>query len=415
MIVRFIQHVFDAVTKSWNYVREVAERLHITPRMGERRFVSRCRKLSFLAVGLILVLTLTLSSRAEPSGIVDGSFEETQQPDKFGRVFKHWEGWKYEGECEFRVSTVAHSGNTSCLLYGSNQPKIRMFLNQRSVQPGRYKITAYLRGLEIGVGVFKHTTEFAFNDNYIQLEKNGTFGWTKLTYVTDVKRKSDILGPSFGLMAPGYLWIDDVSMVRVGDDVPLTPKPILGKEEQPILPPHELSKNVVHCPQCSYRNSQDWKSCYACGEKLKLQDNRDDGELIKRITSFERKSFFENGKIVKEHATDGSKAWRIDRGYSDWWGDQDWAGYDYFKVDVYTDSKKPLGVYVEIRDKLTQGYWTRVNYMTVIPSGSSTLIIPIDQLYVGEKSRPGRMLMLSDITRLVFQHRRGAARILVYR
>ena len=47
-------------------------------------------------------------------------------------------------------------------------------------------------------------------------------------------------------------------------------------------------------------------------------------------------------------------------------------------------------------------YWTRVNYSTVVPPGKSTLIIPVKQLYVGEKSRPGRMLILSGITRLVF-------------
>jgi hypothetical protein len=43
-----------------------------------------------------------------------------------------------------------------------------------------------------------------------------------------------------------------------------------------------------------------------------------------------------------------------------------------------------------------------VNYLTVVPPGQSTLILPVKQLYVGEKSRPGRMLMLGRITRLVF-------------
>jgi len=47
-------------------------------------------------------------------------------------------------------------------------------------------------------------------------------------------------------------------------------------------------------------------------------------------------------------------------------------------------------------------YWTRVNYVTVAPPGQSTLTIPLKQLYVGEKSRPGRMLLLGGITRLVF-------------
>ena len=81
---------------------------------------------------------------------------------------------------------------------------------------------------------------------------------------------------------------------------------------------------------------------------------------------------------------------------------QNWLGYDFLKADLYTDARKPMNLDVEIRDTDTRDYWTRVNYSTVVPPGKSTLIIPVKQLYVGEKSRPGRMLNLDEITRLVF-------------
>ena len=42
-----------------------------------------------------------------------------------------------------------------------------------------------------------------------------------------------------------------------------------------------------------------------------------------------------------------------------------------------------------------------MNYNTVVPPGSSTLIIP-DGVVRGEKSRPGRPLILSAIQRMVF-------------
>ena len=42
-----------------------------------------------------------------------------------------------------------------------------------------------------------------------------------------------------------------------------------------------------------------------------------------------------------------------------------------------------------------------MNYSTVVPPGRSTLVLPVKQLYVGEKSRPGRMLNLGGITKLV--------------
>lgn len=83
-------------------------------------------------------------------------------------------------------------------------------------------------------------------------------------------------------------------------------------------------------------------------------------------------------------------------------GPQDWSGYDLLKVDTYTDSQQPLHLGVEIQDTGTHDYWTRLNYSTVIPPGAGTLILPLHQLYVGEKSRPGRNVILNGITRLVF-------------
>jgi hypothetical protein len=33
---------------------------------------------------------------------------------------------------------------------------------------------------------------------------------------------------------------------------------------------------------------------------------------------------------------------------------QNWTGYDYVKADCYTDAKRPIELYVEVRDKLTR-------------------------------------------------------------
>lgn len=121
---------------------------------------------------------------------------------------------------------------------------------------------------------------------------------------------------------------------------------------------------------------------------------------VRLITSFEENNPFNGGSVVAEHATHGAKALRIDKGYVDLEKAQDWTGFDYLKADVFTDAKKPLQLYVEIRDRQTRDYWTRVNYVTVVPPGKSTLIVPT-ALYVGEKARPGRALKLDAITLLV--------------
>jgi len=126
------------------------------------------------------------------------------------------------------------------------------------------------------------------------------------------------------------------------------------------------------------------------------------GPKVKSITSFEDGNPFSGGVVVEMHATAGRKALRIDASYASMEKPQDWLGYDFLKADLFTDSRKPLNLDVEVRDTGTRDYWTRVNYATVVPPGKSTLIIPVKQLYVGEKARPGRMLNLSGITRLVF-------------
>ena len=51
-------------------------------------------------------------------------------------------------------------------------------------------------------------------------------------------------------------------------------------------------------------------------------------------------------------------------------GPQDWTGYDFLKVDLYTDAKDPWTWHVEVRDTPPRDYWTRVNYNTVVPPGA---------------------------------------------
>ena len=238
-----------------------------------------------------------------------------------------------------------------------------------------------------------------FNDKYMQLNKSGTFGWTRLTYVADVLEKKKT-GPSFGLMAPGYFWIDDVSLEQVGNDVPVTEKPELGKEESPIAPPGELGTEDVRCPECGYRNLPAWKTCYACGTPLDRAKTVFAGEAVKPIAPLDGKNPFSGGTIVANPAGQG-KLLRIDKSYVSMDRPQDWSGYDLLKGDLETGAADPTELYVEIHDTATRDYWTRVNYMTVVPPGRSTLVIPVKQLYVGEKSRPGRMLNLGGIVRFV--------------
>jgi hypothetical protein len=222
-----------------------------------------------------------------------------------------------------------------------------------------------------------------------------------MTYVADLTEAAKA-GPSFGLWAPGFLWIDDVTLERVGNEVKLTEAPVFDKEESPIEPPAALGDGAIHCPRCSYRNMPGWKKCYACGADLETKTIEATGPPTKLITSFEQKNPFSAGAMVAEHATEGTHALRLDNQLAIMDGKQNWEGYDFLKVDMYGGAKDPIPLYMEIQDTGTTGYWTRVNYNAIVPPGASTLTIPLKQLYVGEKARPGRNVILSGITRLVF-------------
>jgi hypothetical protein len=141
-------------------------------------------------------------------------------------------------------------------------------------------------------------------------------------------------------------------------------------------------------------------TCHAGGAEPKAQAVVP-GPATRLLTSFEDKNPFSGGTVVADHATDGTKALRLDKGYAAWDGPQNWSGYDYLKADLYSDSESPVSLHSEMRDRNTKDYWTRVNYETLLPPGKSTLVLPLAQLYVGEKSRPGRKLLLNAITQLV--------------
>lgn len=366
--------------------------------------MKRTKKIMWNSLNSLLLLIVCIgmfftTANASTNLIEDPSFELTQAPDKFGMPFVKWSGWKYGGETEFAVGLLGHSGKSSALLVGKSTPKIRIW-QEHELKPGRYRITAFLRGLDIGSGQWGQTTELAFNNQYIQLDKNGTFGWTKIIYVAEVKEKVKT-SVSFGLMAPGFLWIDDVTLEEVGEDVSLTTKPVFEAEETAIVPPGFLGKDPVHCSFCGYKNNIAWKTCYACGNPLEAKQISTSKAPLQTIASFATHNPFYGGTVVAAPFFEEKKALRIDKSYVSLSSPQDWSGYDYLKMELYSDAKAPYNLDIEISDSKTRDYWTRVNYATIAPPGKSTLVIPLKQLYLGEKSRPGPKLDLHSVTKFI--------------
>lgn len=362
---------------------------------------------SFLLGTVLSLSAWPLMAQAPGNVLPDPSLEETQTKNQFGIPYGKWHGNIFEGGGEFRVGLVARTGQTSAEMVGAPGTKMRLFSPSVTLEPGRYRFSCYIRGLDIGTHAWGLSQDVNFGDEeYYPLKKTGTFGWTRLEIVKDVPAKKEV---SFriGLWAPGRLWVDDAALVRVGNDTPLTNGPVFGAEEKPLAPPAALdAATAVHCGDCGYRNMPAWKSCYVCGATLEARGPVQ-GQAVRVLADFETAKLapFEPSDagaaiLTTEHATQGTSALRLNKGFVSWNGAQDWTGYDFLKADVFNGGDDPTQLYVEIQDKGTTGYWTRVNYVTVVPPGASTLLVPTD-IYVGEKSRPGRLLDLANIKRLV--------------
>lgn len=365
-----------------------------------------CLQLAFLAGARLLP-----SAAAADNLIPDPSFENAQPVDRQGRVFPEWDGWVFAEPGKFEASAIAHSGATSCEMIAGRGGKIRIFTKKLDAPPGRYRLTAWLRGLDVIPGAYGVTADFSvgLTEQFHALKDiSGTFGWRPFTYVfdkpaDDPEKKVRIY---FGLITAGRLWVDDVCLEAVGSDVALTPAPVIGPEEKPIVPPTGLDPaTAVRCPSCGYRNLPDASACYACGSEIARASGAGaSAPPVSVFADFETGQIapFSSGTIEAEKPIDGTASIRIEKAndYLALAKPLDWSAYDYVLFDVFNPSDTPKKLSIEVHDKGTKGYWTRVNFFNLAPPGNSTVRFPT-RLYVGEKARPGRALQRDSVTKFI--------------
>jgi len=356
---------------------------------------------SLLLTCIVVAVLKPYSAHRSSNLFENPSFEETQQPYQHSLYFKNWKGWIYDKPSRLALGTIARTGKYSYELIGDQGGMARLISPELKLEPGRYRLNFYIRGLSLGAGKWGSPMDVSlgFNGKYTNLKKQGTFGWTQVSHVFEIALPIDNFMLSVGLLGGGWLWIDDVSLVKVADYVELTKEPTLGIEEGAIVPPAPLQKNAVHCPECGFNNNSDFANCYACGCSMPAKAKKEQPG-IKIIANFEdgKTSGFKGGTIVNGNGPEGNYALESEATLT-LSATQDWSRHDKFQFDVINPGDTPARLYIEIQDAQTKGYWTRVNHETVVPPGKSTVSLPTE-LYVGEKARPGRPLLRKQINKL---------------
>ena len=147
-----------------------------------------------LSVVSVFALAWGCSALAAEKNLVQNPSFEQNAPGDTQTLFPGWTFTTHEGQCDLRVSPIAHSGKSSAMLVGSSAPKcLGKALNWNRVL-SHHRVSSWARDW-VGHLELDHA-EFRFdgsdNEGFFQLEKNGTFGWTKLSYVGEVKTKKQV-------------------------------------------------------------------------------------------------------------------------------------------------------------------------------------------------------------------------------
>ena len=128
-----------------------------------------------VSASLFAGLLLLVCETAEAQNLLpDPSFEKPIDRNRWGHVFGEWGGNVYEGNPSFEVGRVARTGKHSCEIVGAVGGKIRIGSKPTRFQPGRYRVTAYLRGLDIGKGRWGRTIDFSMLFDEMMDLKAGT-------------------------------------------------------------------------------------------------------------------------------------------------------------------------------------------------------------------------------------------------
>jgi hypothetical protein len=340
----------------------------------------------------------------EPNLLPDPSIEEVKPKDQFGIPYQRWGGWIFEGIAEFRNGKIARSGKTCAEILNGHNSKVRLYTPKVKLSQGVYKFSFYIRGIDVQKK-WGCSIDLNFVDNnYYKVPLEGDFDWTKVEIIKEVVKEGEYQG-RIGLIGPGRVWIDDAEIIKIEDNRKVSQEPIVEKVN-PIKKPDNI-KNSVICDDCGYLNDKSWEKCYICGNFFEKEESKKDLLDKKTLESFEtgKRGLFDTGEVVKENSTDGEFSLMLKSGYTSINYPKekpgDWSEYDFLKFDIINKNENPIDAYIEIRDIETKDYWTRVNIYTIFPPGVSTYTIPLKNLYVGEKSRPGRPVDLKGITRFV--------------
>jgi hypothetical protein len=326
------------------------------------------------------------------------------------------QGWGIWGEGEGRhVKGIGKSNPGSILLQNSTAKHIT--LNKKFLfKKGRYKVTAWIRALDIQVGKYGNSLLLFYNiagkTIFPTKTIHGTFEWSKISYTIDTSGGWSNVW--FRLASRGSAWFDDITIEPYsGDIITFT----WEKNNTPFPIPNKVGEGV-RCPNCYRWMKKSAAFCTICGEKIprKAPENTQkiSSPLVLKLIDFEESDqHIENKRHnIRSYnetlSTSGKRSGKIKLGkYNNLKINDksmhDWSNFDYFALDVFNPFSEQFKFAVAIGDQNSGGYWNQLNHYSTLTPGWNKLRFQLNR-YVGERGavRIKRYLNKSNIKRVWF-------------
>ncbi len=326
------------------------------------------------------------------------------------------EGWSISGEgTGYHVKGIGHQ-NAGAIYLANNKDQQVTLHKKFNLKPGRYKITAWTRALDVQKGKWDYSLWFFYKTREkIQspvTNLQGTFGWSEITYTIEVEeREVDIW---FRLKSQGLAWIDDVSVT------PFLGKPVSFNIEKASFTTQKPNRigNGIRCSTC-YRWMPSTKDyCFICGNELpgkgpdnSINKSESDTSILFDFEIKDREKevpyhYFRH--YSNTHTTSGDSSVELDFSvYNNFKmtdpDKQDWSGFDYLAMDVFNPLAINVKYALSLGDQKGGGYWNSLNHYTMLSPGWNYLKFHVKR-YVGERGsvRVRRYLNLKKIIKFWF-------------
>ena len=369
------------------------------------------KRMFFLALtaGLFLLPNTGLSAR---NLLKNGNLErldESENPSP-GKT-RHWTGYRWEGQGEIKGINAAIEGKRAIMIRGDGPSKQAIF--QDVILPAcTYRLSALVAGQDLRANHWKQSAalyvSFDHQDDIFEELFEGTHDWRRVTLEFTLKKRSRATVYFFNY-GSGAFFVDKIRLQAL--------KGCHGAKRRLTIGKHSLARlnytpPLTRCDlalegYCTKKNRNRLPFCLHLQQAKRPKPLAHPAQNPVVLADFKTLQPFEQGSWQLILHKNGAAA-RLAPGHymiaTPANGlPTDWRGQDWLSFKVKNPTTRPQKLYVEIHDKQSTGYWSRVNYYTMVPSGETRLRIPL-KIFVGEKSviQQRRRLDLAHITRLVF-------------